>query len=176
MWRDILSIAAFVLAGLMYFGLTPRRLSRYAKTAKNQITKKSRYQIVWLILVIAITPVYIFVAIWGLEIEIFGLAASLAMIAILLLLWCFTLIGIWELRLSQRGAKIANVVTVLIYLLVISLLTVDIIPSDMPLWQKFAIPLGGTGIGLGIPVLRKYIRSKHENERPSREGNNDSPL
>lgn len=141
MWRHILIILGTVLTVLMFFGLTGRQLSEYAKGA---ITKRSRIQIAFLISVIAITPAYIFVVVW--RFEILGLAGALAIIALILLLWGYALIDVWKLKLSQRGEKVANLVRAVITLAMLSLLITDSMLSDTgPLWQKLAPPLGGFG-------------------------------
>ena len=163
MWRDILIIAAFVLAGLMYFGLTPRRLSAYAKTAKGEITKRSRTQKAFLFLMIALTLIYIFVVIWRLgTIELWSILFG---IAIFTFAWCIILIDSW--KLSERGEKIVDVVARSVML---PLLIASLILSDMLLWQKIAYPLGGAGIGVGLHRLVNYIDAKLKSRRSSKEG------
>lgn len=168
MWRDTLIIASFVLAGLMYFGLTPRRLSAYAKTAKREITRRSVYQKVFLFVVIALTPFYIFFTIW--RFETLGLGGFLMSTALFILaVWCRTLTDVWEL--SERGEKLVRVVQ---YSVVLPLFVAGIILTDMLLWQKLAYPLGGVSGGFGARVLEAYIRKKREDRHPSKEGGNQS--
>lgn len=155
MWKDILIIAAFVLAGLTYFELTPRRISEYAKTAKVEIAKRRLYQKVLLFILIALTLFYIFIVIWRLE--TIELSSILLGIAIYTFSWCITLSNVW--KLSERGEKAVNVVTYSVFL---PSLVASIILSDMLLWQKLVYPLGGACIGVGIGVLRNYRRKKHE--------------
>ena len=169
MWRDILLIVSFVLAGLMYFGLTPTRLSSYAKTAKGEITKRNRFQKAALFLMLALTLVYIPIVIWRLEtIELSGILLS---IAIFFIGWHTTLSGIWEL--SERGEKILDAVK---YSVFYPSLVASIILSDMLLWQKLVYPLGGFSMAIIVSVLSKYIRKKHEIKRPSQGDKKDSPL
>jgi len=163
MWRDILIILAFVFAGLMYFGLTPRRLSAYAKTTKGEITKRSRFQKVFLFVVIALTLYYIFLAIW--KFETIGLAKLLMVIALFIIAWGSTLIDIW--KLSERGEKVVYVVACSVFL---SLMVAGIILSDMLLWQKLVYPLGGASTGFGLNRLVDYIGAKLKSRHPSKEG------
>lgn len=163
MWRDVLIILAFGLAVLTYLGLTPRRMSGYAKTAKGEITKRSRYQKTFLFIMIVLTLVYIFLGIW--RFGTFELADFLLVMAILTAGWCITLNNVW--KLSKRGEKAVNVV---VYSVMLPLLVAGIILSDMLLWQKLAYPLGGACIGFGMGVLRNYRRKKREERRSSNEG------
>jgi len=161
MWREILIIAAFVLAGLMYFGLTPRRVSEYAETAKGEIAKRSLYQKAALFLMVAATLFYLFSVIW--EVETFGWANSLMLISILFCLWG----GIIVWQLSERKAKIVRVVA---YSALLPLLVAGVILSDMLLWQKFVYPLGGAGIGFGLGRLTDYVDAKLKSRRSLEEG------
>jgi uncharacterized membrane protein len=104
MWRHILIIAAFVLAGLMYFGLIPRRLSNHAETAKGQIARGSLTQKAAAFLMIAATLFYLFSVIR--EFDTFGLSNSLMLILIQLCLWS----GILGWQLSERKTKVVRVV------------------------------------------------------------------
>ena len=171
MWRDILIILAFVLAGLMYFGLTPRRLSKYAKTAKSDLTKRSLLQKAYLIFLIAITPLFVFIII-VFRFEAIGLLNFLLLIILFIHLWSITLIEVWKLKLRGRGEKVVKIVQAIALLAIFSLLITIVILSDMPLWQKFASPLIGIGIGIGIHVLSEYLRKKRENEFLSKEEGN----
>ena len=167
MWRDILIIAAFVLAALTYFGLTPRWLSEYAKTAKGEITKESLSQKVLLFCMIAATLFYILSAIW--ELEAMGLSnflifTSIMLTSIYVLLWSGILGDVW--KSSERRAKVVRVV---VSAAIVSLLVAGVVLSDMRLWQKLAYPWGGVGIGFGIHVLEIYIRKKREDKRPAKE-------
>ena len=164
MWRDILLIICFVLAGLTYFGLTPRRLSTYAKTAKGEIAKKSRFQKAALFLMIVPTLLYIFLIIWRLE--TIGLSTLLLITALLIYLWWKTLIDVW--KLSERGEKVANVVILSVFF---PLGVAGIILNDMLLWQKLAYPLGGFGVGFGLRRLADYVDAKLKSRRSSKEGN-----
>ena len=162
MWRDILIILGTGLTVIMFLQLNSRRLSAYAKTAKGEITKRSRYQKVFLFLMIALTLIYIFIVIWRLE--TIELSSILLGIAIYTFSWCITLSNVW--KLSERGEKAVNVVTYSVFL---PSLVASIILSDMLLWQKLVYPLGGACIGVGIGVLRNYRRKKREGRHPSKE-------
>ena len=164
MWRDILLIASFVIAGLMYFGLTPRRLSKYTRTARGEITKRSLYQKVFLFAAIALTLFYIAVTIWKFETII--LANLLMYIAFYIILWCIVLTDLW--KLSKKGEKVVYVVACSVFL---SLMVAGIILSDMLLWQKLVYPLGGAGIGFGLGRLTDYVDAKLKSRRSSKEGN-----
>jgi len=163
MWRDILIIVGFVLAGLTYLGLTPRRLSEYTKTAKGEVTKRSLRQKVYLFLMIALTLVLIFLVIW--RFGTFKLADILLGMAILTSAWCSILEDVW--KLSKRGEKVVTVVT---YSVLLPLLITAVILSDMLLWQKLAYPLGGACIGIVVGVLSNRKSKKRKDRRPSEEG------
>jgi len=164
MWRDILIIAAFVLAGLMYFGLTPRRLSKYAETAKAEITKRGRIQKAFLFLMIALTLIYIFAVIWRLETT--ELSSILLGTGIFIFAWCTILTDSW--KLSERGEKVVDVVARSVML---PLLVAGIILSDMLLWQKIVYPLAGFGVGFGLHRLVDYIDAKLKSRLSSKETN-----
>ena len=167
MWRDILIIAAFMLAGLTYFGLTPRRPSQYAKTAKGGIAKRSLSQKATLFLMIAVTLFYMFSVIW--EFETFGLSNFLMLTSVHLYLWSGILNNVW--KLSERKAKVVRVVA---YSAVLPLLVAGVILSDMLLWQKLVYPLGGAGIGFGLGRLTDYVDAKLKRRRSSKETNSSS--
>ena len=162
MWRDILIILGTGLTVIMFLQLNSRRLSAYAKTAKGEITKRSRYQKVFLFLMIALTLIYIFIVIWRLE--TIELSSILMGIAIFTLVWCIILRDAW--KLSERGEKVVNVV---LRSVVVSSLVASIILSDMLLWQKVVYPLGGGGIGYGLHRLVDYIGAKLKSRRSSKE-------
>ena len=163
MWRDILIILAFGLAVLMYLGLTPRRMSEYAKTAKVEIVTRNRLQKAALFLMIALTLIYIFIVIW--RYGTFELADFLMGIAVFTLAWYIILSNVW--KLSKRGEKAVNVV---VYSVMLPSLIASIILSDMLLWQKVVYPLGGAGIGFGLRRLVDYIDVKLKSRRSSKEG------
>jgi hypothetical protein len=162
MWRDILIIAAFVLAGLTYFGLTPRQLAKYAETANGGIAKRSLYQKAVLVLAGAATLFYLFSVIW--EFETSGLSNFLMFISIHLCLWG----GIFVWQLSERKAKVVRVVA---YSALLPLLVAGVILSDMLLWQKLVYPLSGAGIGFGLGLLTDYVDTKLKSRRSLEEGN-----
>jgi len=154
MWRDILIILCSVLTVLMFFGLTGPRLSGYAKTAGSDIAKKSPRQKRYLFVAIAVTPLYIFFAIW--EVDTIGLVTSLIFIALVIFLWGGTLIRVW--KLSERGEKIAKGMQAVALAALLSLLIIGTILSDAPLWRKIVYPLVGAGGGYGMHILSKYMR------------------
>ena len=162
MWRDILIIAAFVLAGLMYFGLTPRQRSEYAKTAKGEIAKISLYRKAAVFIMVAAILFYLFSVIW--EVETFGWPNSLMLISILLCLWG----GILVWQLSERTAKVVRIVA---YSALLPVLVAGVILSDLLLWQKLVYPLGGAGIGFGLGLLTDYVDAKLKSRRSLEEGN-----
>jgi hypothetical protein len=146
MWRDILIVLGFVFAGLTYFGLTPRRLSAHAGTAKAEMTHRSRRQKAYLYLMIALTLVYAFFAVW--KFEVFRTADLLLGIAVFTAGWCCVLEDVW--KLSKRGEKVVDIV---IYSVIVPLLIAAVILSDLALWQKLAYPLGGVCLGIIVGVL-----------------------
>jgi len=170
MWRDILIILGTGLTVIMFLQLNYRRLSKYAKVAKVEITKRNRLQKFLLIYTIVMTPAFIFLAIW--RFETLGLMWFLAVIATLLLWWRYTLIDVWKLKLSQRVENIVNVAGAVIYLAFLSLMITSSILSDgdRTLWQKLAPILGGTAGGVGIHYLNEYVNKKLERRRASEEG------
>ena len=169
----ILTIIGVVLGALTFSGLTGPRLFKYAKDATS---KRSRIQKVYLVFAIAMTVLFIFVTVY--RFETLGLVGSLAVVALIPLIWFETLLDVWKLRLSQRGEKAAAVARVIIALAAISLLITGSIltDSDRPLWQKLAPTLGGFAIGGGILVLSAYMQKKRQNKLLSQEDDKDSPL
>ena len=151
MWKDILIIAAFLLAGLMYYDLTPRRLSEYAKITKAEIARRSLYQRAALVLAGAAMLFYLFSNLW--ESETSGLSNLLMFISIFLCLWS----GIFVWQLSKRKAKVVRVVA---YSALLPVLIAGVILSDLLLWQKLVYSLGGAGIGFSLGRLTDYIDAK----------------
>jgi hypothetical protein len=172
MWRDILLVVGTAVTVLMFFGLTAGRLSGYAKTAKDNVAKKSPRQKFYLFVAIVVTPFYIFFAIW--EVETIGLVTSLMFIALVLILWGGTLTRVW--KLSEKRRKVANGMMSAGLAAALSLVIAAFVLSDMPLWQKFAESLGGAAGGYGMHRLSNYMRKNRERERLSQEDGKDSPL
>jgi hypothetical protein len=162
MWRDILIILGFVIAGLTYFGLTPRQMSAYAKSATIEITKRRLYQGVFLFLMIVTTLLFILVTTW--RFETIELATLLLAMALLTYVWCIILSDVW--KLSERGEKVVDMVT---YSLMAPLLIATTVLSDMLLWQKVVYPLGGACIGYGVGILRGHRHKKCAERRSTRE-------
>jgi len=169
MWRDIVTILVALLTVLMFFGLTPGRLSEYAKTARVEITKRSRLQKFLLIFMIVITPAFIITVIW--RFETLGLMVLLGAIAAILLMWRYTLKDVWKLKLPQRVEQVVNIAGAVIYLAFVTLTITDSILRDsgVPLWRKLAPFLGGTTGGVGIHYLNDYMNKKLAGRRSSKE-------
>jgi predicted membrane protein len=173
MWRDVLLIVGTAATVLMFFGLTPRRLSGYAKSAKYDIAKKSPRQKFYLVVAIVVTPFYVFFAIW--EFETIGLVTSLMFVSLVLILWGGTLTRVW--KLSEKGRKVANGVMYAGFAAALSLVITAFVLSDIPLWHKLAESLGGVAGGYGMHRLSTYLRKKdRERERLSQTPDRESPL
>jgi len=166
MWKDILLIVSSALAVLMFFGITGRRLSEYAR---SEIARRNRVQKAALFLMITLTLVYICIVIWRLQ--TLELSTILLSIAIFFIGWHTVLDDIWQL--SERGKRILGAATYSVFL---PSWIASIILSDMLLWQKLAYPLGGVSIGITVRVLRNYVRKKRENRLLHQEDNKDSLL
>ena len=169
----ILTIIGVVVGVLTFSGLTGPRLFKYAKDVTRN---RSRIQIAYLVFAVTMTGAFIFIAV-----EVFktlGLVGSLAVIALIPLLWFETLLDVWKLRLSRRGEKAAAVARVIIALAMFSLLITSSILTDgnRPVWEKLAPILGGFGFGGSLQVLDWYIRKKRKSKRLSQEVSKDSPL
>lgn len=164
MWRDILIILGTGLTVIMFLQLNSRRLSKYARTARGEITKRSLYQEAFLFTAIALTLFYIAVTIW--KFETIVLANLLMYTALYIMLWCIVLTDVW--KLSKKGERLLYVVALSVFL---SLMVSGIILSDMLLWQKFVYPLGGAGIGFGLNRLLDYAGARLKGRRSSKEGN-----
>jgi len=161
MWRDILIIAAFMLAGLTYFGLTLGRLSKYVGPAKAEIARRSLSHKVATFLGVAAILFFLFSFTW--ESETYRLSNSLMFISILLCLWG----GILVWGLSERTAK---VVRILAYSALLPVLVAGVILSDLLLWQKIVYSLGGVGVGFGLGWLTDYLDVKLKRGRSFEEG------
>jgi hypothetical protein len=169
----ILTIIGVVFGALTFSGLTGPRLFKYAKDVTSN---RGRTQTAYLIFAVAMTGAFIFIAIESFA--TLGLVGSLAVIALIPLIWFETLLDVWKLRLSQRGEKVANIVRTIIALVMFSLLITSSVLSDgsRPLWQKLASTLGGFAIGGGILVLNAYVNKKRKNRLLFQKDNKDSPL
>ena len=163
MWRDTLIIATCVLAGLMYFGLTSRRLARNAEIAEGAIAKRSLYGKAALLLMVAATLFYLFSIMW--EFETFGWWNFLMLTSIFLCLWG----GILVWQLSKRKAKVVRVIA---YSALLPVLVAGVILSGMLLWQKLAYSLGGVSIGFGLGRLTDYVDAKLKGRVSLEEGDN----
>jgi len=158
MWRDILIILAFVFAGLTYFGLTPGRLSRYTRTARTELTKRTPLQKGRLIFAIALSLVYIYMLAGGL-IE-FSLEWSLRLTSAFGVLW----------RLKEkRGEKVFIKVIIVATLVFVPLFIASYALGDMPLLKKIAYPAATIGIGCVSGMVRAYIERKRESRQPCKE-------
>ena len=162
MWGDILIIAGFLLAGLTYFSLTPRRLSEHAKTAKGELAKRSLYQKASLFLMGAANLFFLFSVIW--ESETYRLSNYSTFMSIQLRL-------LSDIMVQQLSESKAKVVRVIVYVALLPLLVAGVIFSDMLLWQKLAYPLGGVGIGFGLGRLTDYMDANLKSRRSLEEGN-----
>jgi hypothetical protein len=153
MWRDILIILAFAFAALTYFGVTPRRISSYAKTAKVKVAQRGLLERISLLCVIVISLYTIFLIISKFEEThiVFILSTGI----FLILLWGTFLTDVW--KLSEKAEKILYiVVTSLISPLGIAM----VVLMDMPFWQRIVLPIIGLSIGAGIALLRVYLIRK----------------
>jgi len=164
MWRDILIILAFVLATLTYLNLTPRRLSRYARSAKAEVGKRGLRQRVFLLLGIIASLSFVSVMIYGYARETFEATTLLVGIALVTAMWGSILSDVW--KISQKWERIVDIVA---FTVTLPSVVAAIILSDLLLWQKFAYPLGGGCIAYGINALRRYIDKRLERKRSSNE-------
>jgi hypothetical protein len=169
MWRDILIILAFVFAGLTYFGITPGRLSEYAKTARTEVTKRTPLQRGRLIFAIALSLAFIYMSTGGLVES--SLAWYLRLTAAIGMLWTVTIMDFWELR-EKKGEKVFTRVLIVTSSIFVPLFIVGYALSDMPLLEKVAYPAAAIGVGCISGVVRAYIRRKREDKRFSKETNN----
>jgi len=161
MWRDILTIAAFVLAGLMYFRLTPRRLAKYAGTAKGEVARRMTYRRTLLCTLIVISVFLVFTAVYRFNEWTFDFI--LLFPVLLIFLWHYPLKNF--LKSSKRGTKIVDALLYLGFALLIT----SIILEDAGLRKKIAY-LGAFGAALGLRLLIDYIGAKLKSRRSSKEG------
>jgi hypothetical protein len=166
MWRDILIILAFVFSVFSvvhYFGLTPGRISGYARTAEAEVTKRTTFQRVLLILAIvgSVAAIYMFAGGFG----EYPLAFALRVVAAVGALWTVTIAAFWGLR-EKRG------ITALIAgsLVFISLFIVGYALSDMTLSEKVIYPTATFGVAFGAAAVRICIERKRADRRSSKEG------
>jgi hypothetical protein len=169
----ILTIIGVVVGLLTFSGLTGPRLFKYAKDVTS---KRSRNQIAYLVYAVAMTGIFIFLAV---EVsKTLGLAGALAAIAFIPLIWFETLLDVWKLKLSKRGEKAAAVARLIIALAMLSLMITSAILTDgnRPLSEKLAPILGGFGFGGGLQALDWYIRKKRVSKGLSQSTKKDSPI
>jgi len=153
MWRDILIILAFVLATLTYLNLTPRRLSRYARSTKTEVGKRGLLQRVFLLLGIIASLSFVSVMIYAYARETFEATTLLVGIALVTAMWGSILSDVW--KISQKWERIVDIVAFTVTLP--SAVAAIILMSNLLLWQKFAYPLAGGCIAYGINALPRYI-------------------
>jgi hypothetical protein len=158
-----------VFAGLTYFGLTPRRLSKYAGTAKGEINKRTPWQRGRLIYAIALSLAYIYMIAGGL-IE-FTLAWSLRFTAAFGMLWTITIVDFWGLR-EKKGEKVFMKVITETILVFVLIFIASYALSDMTLLEKVAYPAATIGVGCVSGIVRIYIERKREDRCSSKETNN----
>lgn len=162
MWRDTLTILAAVLAVLAYFGLTPRRLAKYAETTKAEVAKEMTYKRTVLLAFSVISAFGVFAFVYRFNELTFS--GRLFLPIMFIFLWYLPLKDFW--KLSKRGTKIADA---LLYL-GLALFITSIILEDTVLWKKIAYPLGGFGIGFGLRLLTSYVGAKLKSRRYSKQG------
>jgi len=161
MWRDILLIASFLLAGLMYFGLTPKRLAKYAKTATTKVAEGMAQKRTVLCVFGVVTAFGVFAFVHRFNELTFD--EMLLFPAMFIFLWYLPLKDFW--KSSKRGTKIVNALLLLGYALLIA----SIILEDEVLWKKIAYSLGGFGVGLGLGRLFDYVSVKLKSRRSLKE-------
>lgn len=155
MWRDVLLILMAFLATLTYFRITPRRLAGYTRSAKAGLAKRGRFQRVFLLISIALS--LYFVSRLAYSFERIGLANVLLVVALLTMLWSSVLSDVW--KVSGKGEWIINIATLSV---IPPACIAYIILTDMPLWQKFVYPIGGSCAGYGTQRLTSYIERKRK--------------
>jgi len=128
MWRDIVTIAALVLAGLTYFGLTPRRLTKYAGTAKTEVARRMTYRRALSYTLIVIIVFLFFFTGYRFNASTFDF---ILLFPVLLIFLLYYPLGNF-LKRSKRGTKIVDT---LLYLGVALLIT-SIMLWDTGLWKK----------------------------------------
>lgn len=165
MWRDILIIAGFAFAFLMYFGFTPKQLTIYAQTAQVSINKRTRSQKAYLISAIVLTSFLLSIIL--LRFDTTKLLDSLLFIIIAVYLLAYTLIDIWKLKLPERLEKLAKPLQALFSLAYLSVFIASIISSDTLLWRKIFFPSIGFVGGFGLLLLANYIDKKRKAKTPS---------
>jgi hypothetical protein len=164
MWRDTLIILAFVLATLTYFGITPRRISSYARRTKVEITKRGLFQRAYLLFVIVVSIVLSISIIFAIIVRPEGMRIDVLLnsILILILLWGVFLRDIW--KISERGSRI-------LYLAILSLISplaiAAVVLVDIPLWEKIFYPILGVCIGVCVALTRHHINRKTKRKQSS---------
>jgi 4-amino-4-deoxy-L-arabinose transferase-like glycosyltransferase len=166
MWRDILIILAFVFSVFSvfhYFGLTPGRISGYAKTAKAEVTKRTLFQRVLLILAIvaSLAVIYMFAG----RFAEYPLAFALRAMAAVGALWTITIAVFWGLR--EKWGETAFIVANLVF---VSLFIVGYAFSDMTLLEKVTYPTATFGVAFGIAAVKAYIERRRADRRSYKEG------
>jgi Na+/H+ antiporter NhaD/arsenite permease-like protein len=164
MWRDIVTIIVAVLTVLMYFGLTPRRLSRYTKAEATRMSPSQRWKLSFAItLSLAYIPLFFIFAMGYVE---FSLAITLRLIAGAGAIWFYTIAECLGLR-EKWGGKVILVAGLSFIALFISSYAL----SDMTLLEKIAYPAVTFGVACIIVAVRLYIERKREERSSSKEEN-----
>ena len=167
MWRDILLIAGFAFAVLMYFGLTPKQLIIHAETARVSISKRTRPQKAYLAFVIVITCFLLSVII--LRWHTTKLVDSLFFLMITVFLLPYTLVDILKLKLPERLEKLAKPIQTLYWIAYLAIFIAMVISWDAPVWRKVFFPTIGFAGGFGLRLLVNYIDKRRKAKSPSKD-------
>lgn len=168
MWRDILLVIGFVVAWLTFFGLTPQRLARYARTGATKMPRAQRWQLSFAITMglayILMIAAYIFVVATGLT--EFSLSMILLLIAGASATWFYAIAGFLELR--EKWGSNAILVAGLSF---VALFIAGYALSDMTLLEKIAYPVATFGGTCIVVAVTRYIRRKRGDRQLSEEVN-----
>lgn len=162
MWEEIVIVLGFVITALGYFGLTPKRMSRYAVAVKAELYKKELSQRMILLASTLSTVILVCFAVWFAYTP--GELPSqsvLVLVFVVATIWRIGVRGGW--RLSEKGKDTLNIAyTIIAVLLLIGILIV----SDMPLWKKIVYPAGGAVVGHFAYRLKIHVDRKRKKKAP----------
>ena len=169
---QVIFLVLAVFGALPFFGITGPKLFKYAKGATSS---RSRGQIAFLVFAVAMTGALIFMAVR--DFKTLGLTGSLGTILMIPLMWFYTLIEVWKLKLSKMGQLVTDGVRIIMYLAFLALVSSSIVSNnvDKPLWQELGPFLGAPVAVFGLYALWAYLVKKRNRKRISQEVSKDPP-
>jgi len=152
MWRDVLVVVAVVLTVLSYFGLTPRRLTKYADAAKAGLPKRFLPERFLLYFFMALSIVCVFLLVYYFD----GMSPSTRLLVL------GTFIALWYLPFRILWG-LSRIAITLACLGIALLVTAAMVYEETTLGDRIValvVSAGAIGAGFGLERLVHYVSKK----------------